>query len=205
MNHKKIIILFLFSIPIQLIAQKDYAITIENDTIYGKIISSFGEKKIKTKNGKILISVENYKAYYKKKGKKHFEAIVYPLQYNTGELFFEQRLVSGEISLYESVHSESVTFDPNNTQFAHSKTSTYLYVLKGYLPSILSTNGMFQSNKRHKKVLSLISDNSKLAEKFKTMSGSIKNIKYILTEYNKEFNPDNKKYYSPTIRKYKIE
>jgi hypothetical protein len=173
MNIKqlKLFIILSFFVPFASISQeKEYIVTNNNDTIYGKVIrgtnylnTSKVVFKIKDENGKkTIIKPSEVKTIRSIKGVDGncYITTIY-------DEWFIKRVINGRIKVYQLI---------DGVIFFVSKDDS----------EIISTDiGWFFSDKKaHSQVRLLIEDNPEILKEFDSLKGTEKNIMYIIEKYN---------------------
>lgn len=173
MNIKqlKTIIILTFFVPFISVSQeKEYMVTNNNDTIYGKVIRGTNYLntskvifKIKDDNGKkTIIKPSEVKTIRSIKGVDDncYITTIY-------DEWFIKRVINGRIKVYQLI---------DGVIFFVSKDDS----------EIVSTDiGWFFSGKKaHSQVRSLIEDNPEILKEFDSLKGTEKNIMYIIEKYN---------------------
>ncbi|MBU2945782.1 hypothetical protein [Zobellia uliginosa] len=154
---------------------KEYIVTFDNDTIYGKV-------KRRTDLGGPKLTQFHYK--FKEDNKKYRPIKPSEVKFfhtidgvdgdaffvSRDKHFFLERIVDGEIRLFKSVVS-----------LANEKPS-YYYIKNN---SILRSTSIGTSRKKsHGQIRTLLEDKPKILQEFETLKGSLDNIKYIIEKYN---------------------
>ena len=173
MNIKqlKTIIILTFFVPFISVSQeKEYLVTNNNDTIYGKVIRGTNYLntskvifKIKDDTGKkTIIKPSEVKTIRSIKGVDGncYITTIY-------DEWFIKRVINGRIKVYQLI---------DGVIFFVSKDDS----------DIVSTDiGWFFSGKKaHSQVRSLIEDNPEILKEFDTLKGTEKNTMYIIEKYN---------------------
>jgi len=167
---KTLIILTLLIPFISISQEKEYIITNNNDTIYGKVIRrtnfinpSKVNFKIKNKNGKkILINPSEIKTIRSIKGLDGdcYITTIY-------DEWYIKRIIDGRIKVFQLI---------DGTIFYVSKDDS----------EIVSTDigSVFSGKKAHSQVRPLIEDKPEILKEFDSLKGTQKNIMYIIEKYN---------------------
>jgi hypothetical protein len=172
MNQLKFLIVLTLFISFKSISQeKEYIVTNNNDTIYGKVIrgtnwlnTSEVIFKIKDNKGKkTLIKPSEVKTIRSLKGVdgECFIITIY-------DKWFLKKIIDGRIKVYQLIDG------------------TILYVSKDD-SDIMSTDiGLFFSSKKaHSQIRPLIEDNPSILKEYNSLKGSSKNILRIIKKYNR--------------------
>lgn len=153
---------------------KDYIVTTDNDTLYGRITSMGAEVKIKGEDGK-KTTVSNVQSVYANwLGERK---ILYPVLMPNGTQYME-RLESGKISLYEQ--SEIIPKGGYAYMWYAQKDS-------GELKLVSVRNVMFSNKKKQRESLSImLSDQKALADQFLAEEkNDIELVRRYIRSYNK--------------------
>lgn len=165
-----IILIFLFIVSKNIAQEREYIVTIDNDTIYGKVTrrtNLLDPSKIKfkvkdEKGNKSVFKPSDAKSIRSIKGidGNCFIVTIY-------DHWFLKRIINGRIKVYNLI---------DGTLFFVSKNDS----------EIKSTDigGIFTRKKAHSQISPLIKDNPKILKEFETLEGSMKNIFYIIEKYN---------------------
>lgn len=167
---KAFLILTLF-IPFTSISQeKEYVVTNNNDTIFGKVIRGTNYLntskvifKIKNKKGKkILLNPSEIKTIRSIKGVDGncYITTLY-------DKWFIKKIINGRIKVYQLI---------DGALFFISKDDS----------EIVSTDigGFFSGKKAHSQVRLLVQDNPEILKEFDSLKGTQKNIIHIIEKYN---------------------
>lgn len=168
---KTIILLFnLFFFTVCIAQEKEYAVTKEGDTLYGKITranSFFNPSKvrfkIKDENGNKRLLYPNEVETIKSLKGVDGQCIIKTV-YNK---WFVKMIIDGKIKVYQLI--DGVIF----------YTSKYNSEIK------LNDFGGFNIKKEsHSKIRLLLNDNADILKEFDSLDGTQKNILYIIKKYN---------------------
>jgi hypothetical protein len=167
---KTLIILALFVSFTSVSQDKEYVITNDNDTIYGKVIrgtnylnSSKVIFKIKKEDGKkALIKPSEVKAIRSIKGVDGdcYITTIY-------DKWFIKRIIDGKIKVYQLIDGVLYFVSKDDSEIVPTDIGWF-----------------FSSEKAHFQVRALIEDNPEILEEFDSLDGTEKNIMYIIEKYN---------------------
>lgn len=165
-----ILSLILFSFTTAKSQEKEYLVTINNDTIYGKIIR--GTNYLNP--SKIIFKIKDEKGKKRKINPSKVKTIR-SIKGVDGDCYiktiygdwFIKKIIDGRIQVYQLI--DGVVF----------------YVSKDNSEIVSTDIGWFFSGKKaHSQVRPLIEDNPKILKEFDTLKGTENNIKYIIEKYN---------------------
>jgi len=169
-----ILLIFLFISSKNIAQEIEYVVTIDNDTIYGKVtrrINILDPSKIKFKvkddNGKrTVFKPSEVKAIRSIKGVDGncFIVTIY-------DHWFLKRIINGRIKVYQLIDGAILFVSKNNSDIKSTDIGDF-----------------FSRKKSHSQIRSLIEDNSQILKEFDSLEGSQKNILYIIEKYNKSVN-----------------
>lgn len=171
MKQLKTLIIFTFFLPFVSISQeKEYIITNNNDTIYGKIIrgtnyinTSKVIFKIKDENGKKKIikpgEVKTIRSIKGIDGNCHISTIY--------DKWFIKRVINGRIKVYQLIDGVIFFVSKDNSEIVSTDIGWF-----------------FSGKKAHSQVKPLIEDNIEILKEFESLKGTEKNIMYIIEKYN---------------------
>jgi len=165
-----LLVLILFAPFISISQEKEYIVTNNNDTIFGKVIRGTNYLnptkvtfKIKNKKGKkTLINPSEVKTIRSMRGIDGdcYISTIY-------DKWFIKKIINGRITVYQLIGG--VVF----------------YVSKDDSKIVSTDIGWFFSGKKaHAQVRLLIEDNSEILKEFDSLKGSERNIMYIIKKYN---------------------
>ena len=165
-----LLVLILFAPFISISQEKEYIVTNNNDTIFGKVIRGTNYLnptkvtfKIKNKKGKkTLINPSEVKTIRSMRGIDGdcYISTIY-------DKWFIKKIINGRIKVYQLI--DGVIF----------------YVSKDDSQIVSTDIGWFFSGKKaHAQVRLLIEDNSEILKEFDSLKGSERNIMYIIKKYN---------------------
>lgn len=182
MRFYSILILIQLSFAYVKAQEKEYIVTTENDTIYGKIIRATKHLnpskvvyKIKDEQGKkYLINPSEVKTIRSINGVDG-NCVIKTIY----DKFFIKEIIDGRIKVFQSI--ESVIF----------------YLSKDEEEIMLADFGGFGSRKKaHSQIRNLVKDNPQILKEFDLLKGSEKNILYIIKKYNESYNTITNKQYN---------
>lgn len=171
MNLLKAYLILGLCIPFVSISQeKEYIITNNNDTIYGKVIrgNNFLNPskvifKIKNKEGKkTVIKPNEVKAIRSIKGidgNCHITTIY--------DKWFIKRIIDGRIKVYQLIDGVLIFVSKDDSKIVSTDIGWF-----------------FAGKKAHAEVRSLIVDNPEILKEFDTLRGNQDNCMYIIEKYN---------------------
>ena len=170
---KKIILLLLsifLSGNLQAQIQQEYVVTNESDTIFGKVIRG---TRYDSPSVVIFKIIDN-------EGKKHDVnpdevQLIRSFQGSDGDSeiitiekkYFAKKVLSGRITMYRTVETEHYYVSKNNKDL-----------------ELIFFGGATSPKIAHSEIRALIKDNRAVAKEFDKLSGTEKNIFYILKKYN---------------------
>ncbi|WP_299765654.1 hypothetical protein [uncultured Dokdonia sp.] len=170
MKYHIILLLIILSYRGVYSQEKEYLVTNDNDTIYGKIIRGTNYLnpsktifKIKDKEGKKhLINPAEVKVLRSLKGVDG-DCIIRTV-YGT---FFIKKIIHGRINVFQMI---------DNVFYYTSKDNEKI--------KAADFGGFGSRKKAHAEIRTLIKDNPKILKEFDSLKGSAKNILYIIKKYN---------------------
>jgi len=171
MRTLNIFILLFFLITTKNIAQeREYIVTNDNDTIYGKVIRgtnylnpSIVKFKIKDEEGnKSLINPAEVKIIRSIKGVDGDCLIV-----TIYDIWYLKEIIDGKIKVYQLI---------DGILFFTSKNESDI--------ESVDFGGFYSRKKGHSQIRPLIEDNPIILKEFDSLKGSQKNILYIIKKYN---------------------
>lgn len=177
---KLLFTVILFSISFYAVSQneqgKEYILTFERDTIYGKtsLRAFYGFKFIDENGVESEIKPDEIYEFYLADGiwpNTYFESVILPGSMENR--VFLKRLIDGKIKMFvESIELEEQMY------------VTY-YLSKNNSKLIRTNIGQpFMKKKSHQQVRKLISDNEEIINEFDYLKGKISVIKTIIEKYN---------------------
>ncbi|MGB1308915.1 MAG: hypothetical protein ACPG6B_08405 [Oceanihabitans sp.] len=149
--------------------EKEYLVTLKNDTVFGKIYRSTNFTnpskitfKIKDENGnKSLINPSEIKVIKSLKG---VDGDCFIVPYNNQ--FYLKKIISGRINVYQLINA------------------AILYVSKENSEIFATDIGLFSRKKSKQQIRLLLADNLEIVKELDVLKGSSKNILKLINKYN---------------------
>jgi hypothetical protein len=169
-----ILLIFLFTSTLNNAQEREYVVTNNNDTIYGKVTRSsslINPSKIKfkikdDKGQKNIFKPSEIKLVRSIKGIDGNSIIV-----TIYDRWFLKRIINGKIKVYLLLDGALFFVSKNNFKIKST-----------------DIGGFFSRKKAHSQIRPLIEDNLNILNEFDLLEGSEKNILYIIEKYNQYSN-----------------
>jgi len=175
---RTITIICLLFLCVQLFAQKDYIVTNDNDTIYGKLKKPlFGGLRLVKGDDEIQVKADSIKLIYRDKTKETACSKSLP---GSDRLIFLDRIQDGKIRLY----SYTITYNTGTSTYS---TTTWYGEKDGIPLDEIKTSGL-RGGKQDRKdfFLSLIADDPEITQKYNDGKFKLKTLLALVEEYNKK-------------------